>query len=165
MLVEFYAFYNFIAWYIDFVEDVTADYCIDSFILASSDTVYCSTSLINSLRLSILLYWLVTEMFQVLMVPSWDPLTRRLFITNKFETRFVCPTNWFKIYPWFVKLHSTIIPSSKLPNTVFSVKQAETISSRICVFCYYSLIELSVLFFILCPKPRRSPTLPSIPSL
>lgn len=53
MFVEFDALYNFIASNIDLVKDITTDYSVYSFVLTWSNTIYCSTGLINSLSLPI----------------------------------------------------------------------------------------------------------------
>lgn len=165
MFVEFYALDDLVASCIDFIEDVSADNRVNSLSLSRSEVIHWAICFVNSFGLTILYRYRNTVMFQVLIVPSCDPLTRTLPITKRLETLFVCPVNWFKISPWLVKLHSTMMPSSKLPKTVFSVKQAETISSRICAFCYSSWIISIVPFFITFLPPKKWLPLTSPPFL
>jgi hypothetical protein len=99
VLIEFYAFDDLIGPNVNLVEDVTTHNSINGLVLSGSNAVYSPSNLVNSLRLSILSHQWFTEMFQVLMVPSWEPLTNTLLKTKRFETLLVCPMNWFKISP------------------------------------------------------------------
>ena len=119
VLFEFNAFDYFICIGVDMVEDATTYNCIYCFVLPLPNCIHWATRLKNCLWLTCLSRKLITETFQVLMVLSYEPLTSVLPSTKRLQTLLVCPINWFKISPWLVKLHSTILPSSKLPNTVF----------------------------------------------
>jgi hypothetical protein len=99
MLIELDAFDYLIRPHVNLIEDIATHDGVDRLIFSSPNAVDRSTRLIDSLRLSILCSTIHTEMFQVLIVPSCDPLTSTLFKTNRFETLLVCPINWFKIYP------------------------------------------------------------------
>lgn len=89
MFVEFDTFDDFVCAHVDFIKDIAAYYGIDSLVLSWFDAVDCSTGFVNSLWLAILNKYIYTEMFQVLIVPSCDPLTSTLLKTKRFETLFV----------------------------------------------------------------------------
>lgn len=99
MLVEFDTFDDLVGLSIDMVEDVPADDCVDSLVLSSSDAVDRPTCFVHCFGFAILNELTVTLTFHVRMVPSYDPLTKVLFMTNRLQTRFVCPMNWFRISP------------------------------------------------------------------
>lgn len=120
------------------VKNITTYNCVNRVIVPRMNEIYSTTCLIYSLSLYILNSSNNTPICQVRIVPSFEPLTNIFPITNRPFTLLVCPIYWFKISPWLLKVHSTIVPSSKLPKTVFSVKQAETSSSLTWTFCSYS---------------------------
>lgn len=97
MFVEFDALHNLVGGHVDLIENVSTHYRIDGLILPWTNAINCPARLVDRVRLPILHHPIHTEMFQVLMVPSCDPLTSTLLKTNRFETLFVCPMNWFKI--------------------------------------------------------------------
>lgn len=93
MLVEFDTFDDLIGPDVDLVEDVSADNRVDGLVLSGPDGIDSATHFVNCLRLAILCYLMSTEMFQVRMVPSYEPLTSTLLNTNRLETLLVWPVN------------------------------------------------------------------------
>ena len=154
---------NLIAPSVDLIEGVPIDYCIYIFLLALPKTVYCPVCLIHHFWLATLGKVHFTLTFQVRIVPSQEPLIKRSSSTYRFVTFFVWPMNSFNTSPSFVQFQWTIVPSSKLPNNVFSVKQAETSSSFTCTLSSSYYITKMVLSSPPSPQPRKQLLPTSLP--
>ena len=162
MLFKSDASNNLIRGSTNLIECISIHNRINVFLLSSSQTVHSSICLVHNLSFTFLYWWNITVMFHVRIVPSYDPLTSKFSSTNKFVTFFVWPMNSFRTSPSFVQFQFTIVPSSKLPNSVFSVKHAETNSSFTCSFSYYYYLLSVLLSCLTCLTLRKQLLLTSL---
>ena len=162
MLFKSDASNNLICGSTNLIECISIHNRINVFLLSSSQTVHSSICLVHDLSFPVLNWCKITVMFHVRIVPSYDPLTNKFSSTNKFVTFFVWPMNSFRTSPSFVQFQFTIVPSSKLPNNVFSVKHAETNSSFTCSFSYYYYLLSVLLSCLTCLTLRKQLLLTSL---